>query len=97
MVLDDSSEEEAPDPDLEIVEEIKRKSKAKQAARDDEIEFFDMASVAPVADGRLSEKYGATQANLHNNLAKLKAVKAMLNAEAPEPADLGTFPKAERP
>ena len=88
-MLDDSSEEEAPDPDLEIVEEIKRKSEAKQAAKIDEIEFFDMASVAPMADGRLSHKYEATQANIHRNLAKLEEVKAMLHAQTPEPADLG--------
>ena len=48
-----------------------------------------MASVAPMADGRLSQKYEATQANIHRNLAKLEEVKAMLQAQTPEPADLG--------
>ena len=74
---------------MEIVEEIKRKSKAKQAVKDDEIEFFDMATVVPMADGRLSEKYEASQAELRRNLAKLEEVKAMLHAQASEPAELG--------
>ena len=100
MVLDDSSEEEAVDPDLEIIAEIKRKSKAKQAAKDDEIEFFDMANVIPTADGQLSEESEAARARIHRNLAKLEETKALLRAQMLEPPDCGVsreMTKMQRP
>ena len=87
VILDDSSEEEQPDPDKEIIEEVKRKNRERQARSEHEIEFLDLTNIVPVKDSRHSAKYEAAQANIRRNLAKLEETKALLNARTPEVAE----------
>lgn len=92
VVLEDSDASEEPDPDMEIVEQVKKKN-AKKAKTFDEIEFLDLTNIVPVADSRFTAKYEASQADIRRNLARLEEVKAMLNATTPEPAEPGeTWP-----
>lgn len=85
--MEDSSEDEEPDPDLEIYEEAKRKHKAEQAEKENDIVFLDMTTVVPVISSRLSETYEATQAEIQRNLERLEEVKNMLHAPTPEQPD----------
>ena len=87
MVLDDSSGSDEPDPDLEIVEEIRRKNEAKQAERAEEIEFLDLTNIAPLSGSGQNGKFDTAQANIQHNLERLREVKAMLHAEMLEPPE----------
>ena len=84
IVLDDSDEPDKPDPDFEFFEEAKRKHKAQQAEKENDIEFLDLTKIVPVTNNKLSEKYEATQAEIQRNLARLEEVKTMLHAPTPE-------------
>jgi len=84
--IDDESDSQSDDSDLEIVEEMKAASKKREEDRE-RIRFPEACSISVAPRHKQSDRDMASKAQSMRNRALLEGLKASLHAQTPEPGD----------